>query len=495
MKLVKSLLLASAAGTCAVAGAQAADLPSRKAAPVEYVRICDAYGAGFFYIPGTDTCLQVSGRIRAEYTYLSGGRMFTGAGTGFAVDPINGFRTGAGLYQRRKAEDLTGFRARGRLNIDARTQTGYGTLRTFIRFELTQNTGVDANAGPSGIANSSSLDKGYIQFAGITAGRVQSFFDFYADNYNYEALANSDQSSQVLAYTATFGGGFSATISMEAPEVRRGGIGNLAVFGTGAGGTGATAATLAAYNPIGGTIGATTYAGDRIPDFVGVLRADQAWGSAQLSGAYHQVNTLVGTGSSLANFQRDTSGYAVQAGVQIKLPMLAAGDDLWLEGAYSNGANLYTDSNANLSAGFLGRFLTGFQNKNVDAVSVYIPGTINSYRLEKTSQYSVVGAFHHYFTPTIHTIVFGSYSNTQYGRTTRTTDWAFGGIGNASEYRVGGQFIFTPVKGLDIGLEFLYAKLNQKLANAPGLLPTALPTGIRQNPEAFEARLRLQRDF
>src|SRR5947209_18311559 len=61
MKVVKSLLLGSAAGLLTVAGAQAADLPTRKAAPVAYVRICDAYGAGFFYIPGTDTCLKVGG--------------------------------------------------------------------------------------------------------------------------------------------------------------------------------------------------------------------------------------------------------------------------------------------------------------------------------------------------------------------------------------------------------------------------------------------------
>ena len=53
MKLVKSLLLGSAAGLAAVAGAQAADLPVRKAAPVEYVRVCSAYGVGFFYIPST----------------------------------------------------------------------------------------------------------------------------------------------------------------------------------------------------------------------------------------------------------------------------------------------------------------------------------------------------------------------------------------------------------------------------------------------------------
>lgn len=30
------------------------------AEPVEYVRICDAYGAGFYYIPGTETCVNSS---------------------------------------------------------------------------------------------------------------------------------------------------------------------------------------------------------------------------------------------------------------------------------------------------------------------------------------------------------------------------------------------------------------------------------------------------
>ncbi|NBS02452.1 MAG: porin, partial [Rhizobiales bacterium] len=52
MKLTKSLLLASVAGFAAVASAQAADLPSKKAAPVEYVKVCPTYGPGFFYIPG-----------------------------------------------------------------------------------------------------------------------------------------------------------------------------------------------------------------------------------------------------------------------------------------------------------------------------------------------------------------------------------------------------------------------------------------------------------
>src|SRR5919205_694172 len=115
MKLVKSLLLGSAAGLAAVAGAHAADLPAKKVAAVEYVRVCSTYGAGFFYIPGTDTCLRVGGRVRAEYAY---------------VEP------------ELREDNSIGFRARGRIQLDARTATAYGLLRTFVRFDITHNTGV-----------------------------------------------------------------------------------------------------------------------------------------------------------------------------------------------------------------------------------------------------------------------------------------------------------------------------------------------------------------
>src|ERR1700710_728640 len=62
MKMIKSLILGSAAGLAALSGAQAADLPV-KAKAVEYVRICSLYGAGFFYIPGTDTCIKLGGYL------------------------------------------------------------------------------------------------------------------------------------------------------------------------------------------------------------------------------------------------------------------------------------------------------------------------------------------------------------------------------------------------------------------------------------------------
>ena len=175
MKLVKSLLLGSAAGLSAVAGAQAADLPVRKAAPVEYVRICTAYGAGYFYIPGTDTCIRVGGRARFEYQYQES--LSRAAGNGA----------------------VSGYRSLGRLNLDTRTQTAYGTLRAFVRFDIASRSGQYltsgtqqryANAFPGLGADTFGqlqkfvdVDKAFIQFAGFTAGRAQSFLDFYAHDF------------------------------------------------------------------------------------------------------------------------------------------------------------------------------------------------------------------------------------------------------------------------------------------------------------------------
>ena len=63
MRRGRSLLLGTAAAFAAAAGAQAADMPV-KAKPVQYVKICSLYGDGFYYIPGTDTCLKLGGYLR-----------------------------------------------------------------------------------------------------------------------------------------------------------------------------------------------------------------------------------------------------------------------------------------------------------------------------------------------------------------------------------------------------------------------------------------------
>ena len=111
MKMVKSLLLGSAAGLAALTGAQAADLPV-KAKPVEYVKICSLYGAGFYYIPGTDTCIRIGGHIRAEVSFNS-------RGTGIQQWNVDG----SGNATRTRDRDFFFTRSRSFLNVDTRTQT------------------------------------------------------------------------------------------------------------------------------------------------------------------------------------------------------------------------------------------------------------------------------------------------------------------------------------------------------------------------------------
>src|SRR3954462_421017 len=183
MKLAKSLFLGSVAGLAAVAGAQAADLPAKKAAAVEYVRVCSTSGAGVFCTPGTETCLRSGGRVRAEALYL---------------EPNN------------RADDAIGFRARGRIQLDARTATAYGLLRTFVRFDITHNTGV--YGGDTAI-----VDQAFVQFGGLTAGRTVSFWDNGdLPTGHFGTLRFSDAPTvNVLAYTFSFGNGFSASLAAE----------------------------------------------------------------------------------------------------------------------------------------------------------------------------------------------------------------------------------------------------------------------------------------
>ena len=125
---IKSLLIGSAAALVAVSGARAADAVVAEPEAVEYVRICDAYGAGYFYIPGTETCLKIGGYVRYDI----------GVGDLFAV-------------QAATSLDETYFkRSRLSLQISTASETELGTLKTYaeVRFQFDTN-GEDFVVAPS----------------------------------------------------------------------------------------------------------------------------------------------------------------------------------------------------------------------------------------------------------------------------------------------------------------------------------------------------------
>ena len=135
MKMVKSLVLGSAAALVAMTGAQAADLPV-KAKAVEYVRICSLYGAGFFYIPGTDTCIKLGGYLRAD--------LILGGNSDYAPN-----LSGQGAANNRLTNYYTS-RSRFDLQTDIRTATEYGVVRAFSETVYSWTGGGYAGTGTGG---------------------------------------------------------------------------------------------------------------------------------------------------------------------------------------------------------------------------------------------------------------------------------------------------------------------------------------------------------
>ena len=276
---MKSLLLGSAAGLVAVAGAQAADLPV-KAKPVEYVKICSLYGVGFYYIPGTDMCIKIGGWVRAEYAWgVNGSSVQT---------------YGANAYLDNRATNNSWWRVRGYITADARNQTEYGTVRGYIA------VGISTDDLGNGEQQTFNANRAFIQWAGFTFGRAASFYDFFAGaavSYFgfYPQSDTGDGGKDVLAYTAQFGNGFSASIAAELPRREQ-------IIGTPTGAITAAGVITGGVGSItgGGPISNLGYGGFQAPDLVANLRVDQAWGSAQLAAAAHQLNGLYYQQYSLA---------------------------------------------------------------------------------------------------------------------------------------------------------------------------------------------------
>lgn len=371
---VKHLAFAAAAGALAMGGAQAADLPIA-AEPVDYVRVCDAQGTGFFYIPGTETCLRVGGRVRAEFRI----RDFADTGNSDWDD---------------REDNGTTFRARAYVRLDARTETEYGLLRTYMDLWFTSDTG-------DGTAGGVTIWDAFVQLGGFTAGRTGSFYDFYTGDAWGSIIDQgfADQHTTLFGYTAAFGNGFSASVSMEDGMQRRGVI----------------STTAGAFD---------FYGGHRIPDFVANLRVDQGWGSAQIMGALHHVyggqDAVLAPGVIIHD---SALGWAVGAGVTFNLPMIAPGDSISFQAAYSEGAVKYVSSNL-----------------NTDAVATSI---VN---LDTATAWGIGGGFTHFWTPVWSTSMSASYASLD----------ATGTATDVDQLGVQGNLAWHPVSGLVIGAEVEY---------------------------------------
>jgi porin-like protein len=509
MKMVKSLILGSAAGLVAMSGAQAADLPV-KAKAVEYVRVCSLYGAGFFYIPGTDTCIKLGGYLRVDTTFNGGV---------YDQPAWNG-----DLGQSNRYVDRFSSRSRMALTVDTRTATEYGVVRTFMQGDFQfNNAGYTTNpatlTAPGTNSNLlSTVGGGYvavefvfIQFAGFTFGKSASAYatpwNGYPGNNSSYLLGGHDTVTGVnnIQYTAQFGNGVSGTIGLDDPTVfNRTTLANLTTVNAFAAGT-------------------QGYAGTFMPDVVGNIRIDQAWGLFQISGALHEVraayNAVSGTaGAELSGHPETKWGGSVMAALQIKNIPTGPGDDIKIDASYAKGDTKNVISTSAASPSFLMYGAAGgggFAPGSYDSIgfgattdAVFLPvaaGGDGSIHL--TEAYGIRGAFNHNWDPYWSSSLFGSYSAVRYDGVakgyicTRIAVVPTAGSTCDPDFNVSQLGVvtrWTPVKNLTFSAEAMWFHLDQKFTGAAafaanGPKPAAVYTFADQ--DTVTLNVRVQRNF
>ena len=553
MTLMKSMLLGSAAGIVAVASAQAADLPTRKAAPVEYVKVCNVAGITGWVLPGSDTCMKISGYVTGQFV---GGALNTqyNWGTigqaylarygvllpqdGGPIPPAGTVRSrvarAAGLDPRQTQRVLiaasaaqqntqfyrsdTGWSVRGEIDVDVASNTAYGPLLGHIAVRGDVANGLD----PLQYGDNSNLfyvDQAYSTWAGITAGKAASFFSFIGGGDNWANLFSPDRKGfnepLLMAYTASFGGGFSATISAESPW----GVGNS---GGGTDLNGGWFNTNSGPNP--GQFGHPTiqFGGQKWPDIVGALHIKQGWGEAQVSGVVHNVNVAAvgydGTPAGLScglsgllacQSEETKTGWAIDAGLKYLLPSFGAGDSVVITGAYSQSAMWYS--------GLPDGMWTDNGATNGNGQPMYLADAFFNPATNQWSSptaWSVTGILEHHFTPQFYVDVEGSIGGLHWSNMGGGCNFvlpscllAQGIQGpmspSAFAWIAGTDLGWNPVTNLNFDLELMYQSTKQTAPS--GFLGTVynegsgaasfVPGDWKGNSNGFVGRFRVTRYF
>ena len=427
MTLIKSILLGSAAGLVAVAGAQAADLPTKKAAPTaaQYVAICNVAGVTGFTIPGSDTCLKISGGVGVEFIDMS--RKTIDANTG-------------GAFQTAIANNANRFGMDGRawLTLDTATNTAWGPATSEAQFNFSAD-----NAGmPTNYGNGAGLDHAWFKWAGIE-GHVAdgSLFNIGSNHQPTDGFGSPDiGGAAYLAYVASFGGGFSAGVSVEDPIGHR-------------------ANGIDFLNNLGGP---NIYNGSKYPDVAARLMVSQGWGSAALSGIIHQTSL----NAASPNGAYSKLGYGIAGAVKINAGSMVTFD---LSGNYTNGlAKVFSQGLAPFG---------GADYIITDAIPV--PGGYAS-----PKAWGINAGVSFTASPQITVTPYASY-----GRLTYSADPVIVSQ-TLKAWNVGVDTTWMPVSSIAVDLNVLYTSLTESV-------PTSVPAGTAWNTKSdgFLGRLQIKRTF
>ena len=229
-----------------------------------------------------------------------------------------------------------------------------------------------------------------------------------------------------------------------------------------------------------GTSNTSDNHGNEVPDIVGNLRVDQAWGSAQISGALH-LNQAQYYGapsvswpprSATQGHPDDKWGYALAAGITLKMPwdpkdtfhrrhVRERGDDLCLEhaGRFRRPFRKARRSTRPMLSPLAG-WMTPISAASRPPLTGYAVASCNCPRPGTSKRASSITGRQHCGRRS------GALTPSSKPTARRSTSWfavraGFGpGCADFSAWQIGSRTIWNPVANLDIGLEVMYTKVN-----------------------------------
>jgi hypothetical protein len=467
-------------------------------------------------MPGTDICLKIGGYVRAETTWGSNGN--------FNPGPVNG------IFNNRNTSNLA-MRARAYITADAREQTAFGTVRAYVAVGV-----ATTDIGNSLLPSILGFNRAFIQWAGITAGITQSFYDFYSSPaMGYRAFNPASDTGDpgwwVWGYTAQLGNGISATVAAEQRRATQ-----ICDFIAGeqapvSGGSGAGACNPA--SDLASAVAANTaplgYAGLQAPDIVGNIRLDQTWGSAQVMAAAHEVNAPYYITLPISGHPGDEWGWVVGAGLRLNFPFIAQGDYFQSQVNYGVGASRYVNFNGTaptlLNSGSWGSNTNsvayGLISDCIYGSSGVVLGVAqNTTGCNLTTSWGVNAGYEHYWTPQFHESFFGSWYQVNYntqandilcqaqfnhGEFAGALTRSVAGCNNDWQIATGGTRLqYDVTKSFYLGVEFLYQ--HYYTMSAPNGLVDGLTTFIPlaqglntgshlQDANALAITARIHKDF
>lgn len=469
----RSLLLGSAAAVVVTVAANPAAAEDRK--PVQYVKICTLYGDGFYYIPGSDTCIKLGGYVRADY------------GWNVAEPPHTPQYFGSGGAQDRTVSQYS-TRHRANIQLDTRTQTAYGDLRSFTSVYYQSEGGTQVVI----------LPRAFIQWAGFTFGRVKSSSDsaVLGDGGPINSLQHipnlsdtTEYGNNEISYTWELGNG--ATFHLGGGERRVRPVANLSnvVWDPGS-------------NPI------SSIAGQQFPNPFVAFKVSQAWGRFDVSVTGNPIHATYYTaapgvpgyvpgaacaarpGTTSCDHPSDVWGWAAQTGVIINIPWIGPGDVFGAYGAYGVGASANAGGQFFDSPGLYG------SGNNIALGALTDAVYLNGSGFQLTTAWTAGAAFTHWWTSNVSSTAFGAHTEVSYNDTVLNNRWFCGG-GGAAVQSVGGpaagscnpNFGLTtigthtdwyPVPSFRLAVEVLYTKIDTAFDGATVSLTSkqgARPTG------------------